>query len=189
MSKRKPAVTVGEYGSTFEYVAGKGWTRNGEPWDGDPPISANLTDLLEETAPDSDFNEVSNLYPGKAPELVRRAPKVKGKVAPAECFELRAAALYRAEYHAKPPQPGDQTLMNMGQIADFRAAVQKAMQRGAIALVDARAELAVLAAMSEVLKLNPRGVVPARIGDEPFKIREPRKSGSKSKRKKNRKRR
>jgi hypothetical protein len=195
MSQRKPAVTVGEYGSIFKYTPDKGWTRNGEPFDGDPPIGEGLTKMLDHAngalAADQhapvDDDRIADLYEPR--RAARRKPRVKGKVPAAECFELRAAALYRAEYHAKPPQPGDQTLMNAGQIADFRAAVQKAMQRGAIALVDARAELAVLKAMAEVLKLNPRGAVPARIGDEPFKIREPRKSGSKSKRKKNRKRR
>lgn len=113
--------------------------------------------------------------------------RVKGRVPRSECFELRAAALYRAEYSSKPPQPGDQSLLNMGQVADFRAAVQKAIQRGAIALADARAELAVLDACREVLKLSPQSTVPVVIGDEPYRIREPRKPNSKVKRKKKRK--
>lgn len=114
---------------------------------------------------------------------VSTRPRVKGKVDPSECFVLRAAGLYRAAYSSKAPEPGWQSLMNRGQIADFRAAVQAALQRGAISFADARAEFAVLDAARDVLKMAPGGTVPCVIGDEPFKIREPRKANSKVRRK------
>lgn len=123
---------------------------------------------------------------GEPARLVRRPPKPR--VGPGGYFTLHAAALYRAEYSSKPPQPGDQSMMNLGQVADFRAAVQAALKRGAISFADARSEFAVLDAAREFLRSQPGAAVPVVIGDEPFRIREPRKSSSKVKRKGGKKR-
>lgn len=104
---------------------------------------------------------------------------------PADCFELRAAALYRQEYSSKPPEPGTVAWLTAGQLRSARESIHAALRRGAMRLVDAREELAVIKAALELLKGTPNhATAPIRIGDEPFRIREPRKRASKSKRKK-----
>lgn len=111
------------------------------------------------------------------------------EVARSECFILRAAALYRNDYTGKPPEPGQFARLTAGQLRSAEEAVRAAQRRGAIKLVDAKEELAVLKAALEVLGQVGPGTVPTIIGDEPFKIREPRKAGSKVKRKNKKKRR
>lgn len=125
---------------------------------------------------------------GEKIELSRVPPKRKEAVAKSECFVLRAAALYRNDYTDAPPKPGDFTRLSAGQMRAARESVNAALRRGAIRLVDAREELAVIDAAIKVLGRYGPGTVPVLIGEEPFRIREPRKSGSKSKRKKRGKR-
>lgn len=104
------------------------------------------------------------------------------------CFVLKAAALYRQEYSSKPPEGGTRAWLSHGQLRSAEEAVRAALRRGAIRLVDAREELAVLRAAREVLGPAGAGSVPVMIADESFRIREPRKPDSKSKRKRKRKR-
>jgi hypothetical protein len=108
----------------------------------------------------------------------------KEEVSKSECFVLRAAALYRNDYSGKPPKPGQFTRLTVGQLRAARESVNAALRRGAIRLIDAKEELAVLDAALEVLNQVGPGTVPCLIGEEPFRIREPRKKGSTSKRKK-----
>jgi hypothetical protein len=106
------------------------------------------------------------------------------RLRPSECFELRAAGLYRQEYDSKPPEPGTVGWLTAGQLRSARESIHAALRRGAIRLADAREELAVIKAALELLKGNPNhATAPIRIGDEPFRIREKKKPGSKSKRK------
>jgi hypothetical protein len=116
-------------------------------------------------------------------ELTKNKPPEGRTVNPSECFELRAAALYRDQYTSAVPKEGQAALLTAGQLRAAAESVHAALRRGAIRLVDARAELAVLKAALEVSVIGP---VPVKIG-EPYKIREPRKPGSTSKRKKSRK--
>jgi hypothetical protein len=107
-----------------------------------------------------------------------------------QCFVLKAAALYRQEYSSKPPEPGTMAWLTAGQLRSARESIHAALRRGAIRLVDAREELGVLQAALELLKGAPTyATAPVRIADEPFRIREPRKSGSKSKRKRKKRKR
>ncbi len=124
----------------------------------------------------------------KAIRLVRKAPAVTEEVQKSECFVLRAAGLYRNDYDDAPPRPGQYTRLSSGQLRAAKESVRAGLRRGAIRLADAREELAVLEAALEVLGQVGPGTVPCLIGEEPFRIREPRKQGSTSKRKKRRKR-
>lgn len=102
-------------------------------------------------------------------------------------FVLRAAALYRDEYSSRPPKPGQTASLSEGKLRSARESINAALRRGAIRLVDAREELAVIKAALEIAQTTG-AEVPVRISDEPFRIREPRKKKSKSKRKGKRKR-
>lgn len=114
-----------------------------------------------------------------------KADRKKGRPRPSDCFELKAAALYRQEYSSKPPEPGTMAWLSAGQLRSAREAIHAALRRGAIRLVDAREELAVIKAALELAGgMEGKATVPVRIADEPFRIREPRKRKSKSKRKK-----
>lgn len=118
-------------------------------------------------------------------ELRRRpAEVVQEEVPKSQCFVLRAAGLYRDDYSSAPPKPGQFTRLTAGQLRAAKESVNAGLRRGAIRLADAREELNVLNAALEVLGQVGPGTVPCLIGEEPFKIRETRKAGSKSKRKK-----
>ena len=106
-----------------------------------------------------------------------RAPR------PSECFILKAAGLYRQQYSSAPPKPGTMANLSAGQLRSARESINAALRRGAIRLVDAREELAVIKAAIEVLGPAGAGTVPVMISMEPFRIREPRKANSKAKRK------
>lgn len=117
-----------------------------------------------------------------------KVDRPKHAPAPSQCFELKAAGLYRQEYNSKPPEPGTMAWLTEGQLRSAEEAVRAAQRRGAIRLVDAREELATIKAALELAHGAASAVVPVRISDEPFRIREPRKPGSKVKRKKRRRR-
>jgi hypothetical protein len=112
-----------------------------------------------------------------------KAKRPKEAPRPSDCFELKAAALYRQEYSSKPPAPGTMAWLTEGQLRSANEAINAALRRGAIRLVDAREEQAVIKAALQIAN-GTASVVPVRISDEPFRIREPRKATSKSKRKK-----
>lgn len=120
--------------------------------------------------------------------LVKKAPVVKEQIQRSECFVLRAAALYRSNYAGKPPAPGYFARLSAGELRGCREAVHAALRRGAIRLVDAREELAVLQGALEVLGQVGPGTVPTLIGEEPFQIRETRKPNAKRKKKRKKKR-
>lgn len=124
---------------------------------------------------------------GIAVKLAKKAPVIKEELLRSECFILRAAALYRDDYSGKAPLPGQFARLSSGQLRAARESVNAALRRGAIRLVDAKEELGVIDAALEVLNHVGPGTVPTLIGEEPFRIREPRKKGSKSKRKKRKK--
>src|SRR3954470_12424503 len=111
-----------------------------------------------------------------------KAKRPKGAPRPSDCFELKAAALYRQQYNSKPPEPGTMAWLTEGQPRSANEAIHAALRRGAIRLVDAREEQAVIKAALQIAN-GTASVVPVRISDEPFRIREPRKANSKVKRK------